>query len=120
MAEREEGFTLLELLVALALFSLAALALVKLQGVSVRTAADLDTRLLAETVARNLAVELSSDPHAPALGEASGVERNGGRDWRWTRATSTGPDARLVRIDLRVQGEPGTSPALLTILRPAG
>ncbi|WP_278988420.1 type IV pilus modification PilV family protein, partial [Sphingobium yanoikuyae] len=38
----EHGFTLLEMLVALAVFSLAALALVRLQGVTLRTAADLD------------------------------------------------------------------------------
>lgn len=120
MAERQSGFTLLELLVALAVFSLAALALVKVQGVSVRTAADLDTRMLAETVARNLSVELTSDPHAPALGRADGVVENGGRRWRWTRIASAAEDARLVRLDIRVEGEDGGSPALLTILRPAG
>ena len=42
MADRarqgEGGFTLLEMLVALAVFSLAALALVRLQGVTLRTA----------------------------------------------------------------------------------
>ena len=120
MAEREAGFTLLELLVALALFSLAALALVKLQGVSVRTTADLDSRMLAETVARNISVELTSDPHAPPLGQADGMVENGGRRWHWSRTTIAGPDARLVRVDIRVTGEAGTSPALLSILRPAG
>ncbi len=42
----EHGFTLLEMLVALAVFSLAALALVRLQGVTLRTAADLDSKAL--------------------------------------------------------------------------
>ena len=39
MRSAEHGFTLLEMLVALAVFSLAALALVRLQGVTLRTAA---------------------------------------------------------------------------------
>ena len=58
----ERGFTLLEMLVALAVFSLAALALVRLQGVTLRTAADLDSKALGQIVARNLMVDVQSDP----------------------------------------------------------
>jgi len=115
--KRTNGFTLIETLVALAVFGLAALALLKLQGVTLRTAADLDQRALAETVARNLAVEVLSDPAAPVIGESEGVVTNGGRAWRWTRTVARTGDARLLRVDFIVRGASGTSPAVLTVVR---
>jgi len=114
---RARGFTLIEMLVALAVFSLAALALLKLQGVTLRTAADLDHRAVAETVARNLAVDVLSDPAAPSIGESAGVLANGGRTWRWTRVVSRAGDVRLLRIDFTVRGAIGASPVVLTVVR---
>ena len=52
----ERGFTLLEMMVALAVFSLAALALLRLEGATVRQTGELDERMLAQLVARNLAL----------------------------------------------------------------
>ena len=113
----ERGFTLIEMLVALAVLSLAALALLKLQGVTLRTAADLDQRMVAETVARNLAVEVLTDPAPPAAGQSDGTLTNGGRVWNWSRTVSRAGDPRLLRIDFVVRGAPGTSPAALTVVR---
>src|SRR3546814_3358742 len=54
VARHETGFTLLEMLVALAVFSLAALALIRLQSVTLHTAAGLDGKTLGQIVAHNL------------------------------------------------------------------
>lgn len=67
----ERGFTLLEMLVALAVFSLAALALLRLEGATVRQTGQLDERMMAQLVARNLAVETLTDPAPPALGAST-------------------------------------------------
>lgn len=115
----QRGFTLIELLVALAVFGLAALALLRLQGVTLRTAADLDRRALAGVVARNLLVETLSDPAAPALGEAGGVVENGGRRLAWTRTVVRDGDPRFVSVTIGVGAAPGASPAVLSVLRPA-
>ncbi|MEJ7926640.1 type II secretion system minor pseudopilin GspI [Sphingobium sp. AN641] len=111
----ERGFTLLELLVALAVFSLAALALVRLQAVTLRTAADLDSKALAQIVARNLMVEWRTDPQPPVLGDTQGMVENGGRQWHWTRAVKRTDDARLMQVDVAVQGASG-SPAVLSFV----
>lgn len=116
---RHEGFTLVEVLVALAIFSLAALALLRLQGSAISTAARLDDKTLAAIVAQNQAVEAMIDALPPAFGSASGVERNGGRDWRWTRETLRTPDPRLQRIEIRVAGPDGDTAAALTLVRRA-
>ena len=114
------GFTLLEIMVALAIFSLAALAMVRLQGYSVRSTANLGDSGMAWQVARNVAVEILSNPAPPTLGETGGEEVNGGQEWRWTATTSKTDDARLVRVDIAVAGTGNAAlrKAQLTIARP--
>lgn len=113
----ERGFTLLEMLVALAVFSLAALALVRLQGVTLRTAADLDSKALGQIVARNLMVDVQSDPVPPSVGEEAGDVENGGRRWHWSRTVKPTDDQRLLQVDLTVDGQPGASPVVLSFVR---
>ncbi|MGB5076364.1 MAG: type II secretion system minor pseudopilin GspI [Sphingorhabdus sp.] len=114
------GFTLLEIMVALAIFSLAALAMVRLQGYSVRSTSSLGDSSMAWQVARNAAVDILSDPAPPTLGETGGEELNGGQIWRWKALTSKTDDARLVKIDISVTGTGNAQlrRAQLTIARP--
>jgi general secretion pathway protein I len=114
------GFTLLEIMVALAIFSLAALAMVRLQGYSVRSTSQLGESGLAWQVARNVAVEILSSPSSPTLGETGGDELNGGQNWRWTATTRKTDDARLVLVDIKVTGTgiANARKAQLTIARP--
>jgi general secretion pathway protein I len=112
-----EGFTLLEMLVALTIFAIAGLALVRLQAVSARTSADLRLRTLTQIVARNLMVERLTDPKAPPLGTSEGTTENDGRIWRWSQQVETADDERLIIVSIRVDGGAGQSPAVLTFGR---
>ncbi len=114
----QAGFTLLEMLVALAIFSLAGLAVVRLQAVSARSAFDLRERTMAQVVARNLMVERLTDPRPPAFGTEKGQISNFGRDWQWQQGTAPLADSRLVAITIRVDAGPGQSPAILSFVRP--
>lgn len=113
----ENGFTLIEMLVALSIFSLAALALLRLGGATAASSASLEEQALAQIVARNIAVETLSDPLPPAFGEAGGEVVNAGRRWRWTRTTGRSPESRIQRIEIRVAGPRAV--AALTIFRRA-
>lgn len=117
MAERDNGFTLIEMMVALAVFSLAALALIRLEGASFRGAATVDRSLLAGIVARNVAVDALTSAKPPALGTAQGDEINGSRNWRWTRTVSpVGDGNRVFRVDVTVADAAGVA-GKLTVLR---
>lgn len=118
-ASRDGGFTLLEMLVALAIFSLAALALVRLQAVSARSTVDLRARTMAEIVARNLMIEGLTDPRPPVLGVSNGVVENAGRQWHWAQQVDKADNDRLLVVTVRVDGGAGQSPAVLTFGRPA-
>jgi general secretion pathway protein I len=114
---REAGFTLVEMLVALAIFSLAALALLRLEGATVSSTARLQEQALAQMVARNLAVEALTDPVPPALGEQRGEAVNAGRRWFWARRTGRSPEPRILQIRIEVTSDRGSDAASLTLFR---
>jgi general secretion pathway protein I len=113
----QSGFTLIEIMVALAVFGLAALALLRLQGTSARSTADIERRALGQIVANNIAVEAMTDPAPPSLGTSSGAETNGGLQWRWTRTVARTADIRIVRIDVGVIGPDGRNGGALSVAR---
>ncbi len=116
----EAGFTLIEMLVALAVFSLAALALIRLQAYTTRNAAELEIRVVAQSVVRNKAVEILTDPRPPALGQTRGQVENGGLTWNWTQDAKLTEDQRFVQVDIMANESASGAPASLTIMRPAG
>lgn len=115
----ELGFTLIEMLVALAIFSLTALALLRLGGATAANSARLTDQALAQIAARNIAVEALTDPEPPAFGTQAGTIVNAGRQWRWVRVTARSPEARIQLITIRVQGVQGPGVANLTVFRRA-
>jgi general secretion pathway protein I len=114
----ENGFTLIEMLVALAIFSLAALALLRLGGATAANSARIQDQNLARIVADNLAAELMTDPAAPPFGSLTGVAVNGGRRWSWTRTVARSPEARIQQIEIVVSElDGGGGRARLTVFR---
>ncbi len=110
------GFTLLELLVALAVFAIAALALLQMEGASISRTADLDQRLLREIVAQNMAAEILTDPAPPAVGSASGTIDNAGRSFQWTRTVAPLADYGVLGITLSVrETTPGATAQAFTL-----
>ncbi|WP_245409634.1 type II secretion system minor pseudopilin GspI [Allosphingosinicella vermicomposti] len=107
------------MLVALAIFSLAALALLRLEGATVATTARLGDQTIAQMVARNIAVETMTDPVPPAFGTESGEVVNGNRRWLWTRVTGRSPEARIQQIEIEVRSPTGPEAARMTIFRDA-
>lgn len=118
MMRRDAGFTLLEMLVAMSILSLAALALVRLDAFTSRSTANLSAKSLAQIVADNHAVDLLSAASAPTVGTASSSISNGGVSWQVITSVARTADPELLRIDIRVSGADGVS-AQLTTIRPA-
>jgi general secretion pathway protein I len=115
----EQGFTLLEMVVALAIFALAGLALLRLEGATLMQSAQLADRALGQTVARNLAVEILSDPALPSFGTSNGQVVNAGKEWRWTREVTRTDDIRIARVDIVVTDAAGRPAGRLSLAKAA-
>lgn len=97
----DAGFSLIELMVALAVFALTVLALLNLAGENTRSAVVIEESVLAGVVADNRAVEAMLA--APAQLAAEGREQAGDRGWRWARTVSATESDGIVRIDIQVR-----------------
>lgn len=95
------GFTLIEVLIALAVVALALLALARAASVQVQTFDALRERTLAGWVAANVLADTRVAAVA-ATGRSDGRVTLGGRDWRWRRDVERTPDADILRIDIQV------------------
>ena len=115
----ERGFTLIEMLVALAVFSIAALALLRLNAFALTQTAELETRSIGAIVAQNRAAEVLTDPGPLTLGTAVTAVTNGGRDWRVEVAATPLGDGRVARVDVRAVPVAGGSLSVLTVVRAA-
>lgn len=118
-ATDQSGFTLLEMLVALAILSIAALALVRLDAFTVRSTTDLDTRMIARIVAANAAADALTDPAPPTIGQSRSSITNGGIVWTINQQVTATADPSVLRIEIRVTAPDGT-PARLTTVRVTG
>lgn len=103
------GFTLLEMMVALAIFALAALSLMKLQSFTLANAAEVEGRAMAELTLQNQLAELLTNPAPLAAGASEGTLENGGQRWRWRANITPSVEPGVLRIDLSVEAAGGGS-----------
>jgi general secretion pathway protein I len=98
----EAGFSLLEVVVAIAVFSLGALATLNVLSESGRNATADEAGLIAGIVAENRIAEAIA-ARTPPQGSGRGIERAMGRDWEWELAVSPSTEPRIMRIDVKVR-----------------
>lgn len=101
----KNGFSLIEVMVALAIFGMAAVALVRLSGLSLAGAVHLADRQHAATVARNQTLDAILSPAPPTADQ--GRERAGLRDWPWQRRVLPGPVPRTAIVVVEVRSDAG-------------
>lgn len=98
---REQGFTLIEVLVALAILAVALTAALRASAAATDSAAEFRQRLLAVWVAENRLAEYSFGLW-PEVGEHEGIAEQAGARYRWRESVTATTNAGLRRVDVRV------------------
>jgi len=99
---RRRGFSLLEVLIALAVISIAVLALSQSGGQAPRHYLQLQTQAEALWVAENVVTGLRIDERFPVIGTRSGSQRMGQREWRWQAEIQATADPDIRRAEVSV------------------
>lgn len=96
------GFTLLEVLVALAILAITLSALITASGSYASNASYLKEKTLAQWIAQNKATEYQLDSKFPATGSREGDVNYALQEWRWRVKVSNTDEPRLRRLDVDV------------------
>jgi len=111
---RVSGFTLIEILIALAVLAIALTAAAHSVGAAVDTTVALRERMLARWVAEDRFADLELREEWPALDTREGDAEMGGRKFHWVQETGVTPVAKMRRVEVGVM-LPGGKVALVRL-----
>ena len=101
----QRGFTLLEILVALAILAVALASITSMASNQAVNTAHLRDKTLAHWVALNRIAELQLTAEWPSKGKQQGSEEMGLHEWHWVRTVSDTPDDRVRQVEIAVYRE---------------
>jgi general secretion pathway protein I len=103
---RNRGFTLVEVLVALAIVSIALMAALRAAGQATSASGELRQRLFAGWVAENRLAEHRARGDWLPLGIGRGTQSQGGIDFAWREEVIATPHPAFRRVDVFVSAPP--------------
>lgn len=111
MRRQAAGFTLMEVMIALAILALALAAAIGAAGQGARTAAALTEKTHAQWVAANVIADLRLRQQWPAPGRKEGRAALMGRQWHWEMQVKETDDPALRRVEVAVFADGAKAPA---------
>ncbi|MEW6330100.1 MAG: type II secretion system minor pseudopilin GspI [Pseudomonadota bacterium] len=105
---RQRGFTLVEVLVALAVLAIALTAVMRTMAQAIDATATLRERHVALWVAQNRLAEHQMRRDWPAADTKDGDAELGGEKWFWREQVSTTPEATIRRIEITIRRQAGS------------
>ena len=95
----QRGFTLLEVLIAMAVISIALTAIIKAGSDTTANTAYLKEKTYAHWVAMNRMAELQAEKDWPSVGTDSDTVEIMGQEWEWIQTTTETVDPNLRLYD---------------------
>ncbi|MEE9328527.1 MAG: type II secretion system minor pseudopilin GspI [Parvularculaceae bacterium] len=98
----KDGFTLVEVLVAMAILGTVVISMMALMTSQARTLSDIEEKVFAGIVAENVLAQTMAARQSPNISVTSGEEQLAGRDWAWTQNVTRHEDLPLLQISVVV------------------
>lgn len=105
ISRQAKGFTLLEVLVALAIFAITAAAMMNSIASSLNAQSHMERKVLAHWMAQNIMAETRFLPQWPSVGLSNGDVEMTGHIWYWQRKVEETADPKLRRIEIEIRAE---------------
>jgi general secretion pathway protein I len=102
MAEKQQGFSLIEVLAALGVFSIGAMGLIYLNTHISRSAQHIEARFLAQVIAENVMTDTMTGNEALVIGITTGSEAQRRQKLSWTRTIAPTERADLLLLEISV------------------
>ena len=113
-AKRSRGFTIIEVMVALAIVAFSLTAIAASMGQMIDTANAMRERTYASWIAQNKIAELRLANVLPEVSSSSGEVEYAGTEWAWRAVISETGVENLFRVDVTVS-YPGEDDAIRTV-----
>lgn len=104
-SETQQGFTLLEVMVALLIVAVALGGAVKVIGNAAANTSRMNNKTFANWVALNQIAKLRITNEWPKFGKVKGDDEMAGRKWIWSQESIKTDDDNIRRIELSVWSE---------------
>jgi len=113
---KSAGFTLIEVMLAMAIFAIAGVALISSADTHFRHLSYIETKMMANWVASNQLVEATLDKSWPPKNNKKGKVELAGREWFWMQKVlkTTDQNMKAVSVEIRLDKAKETSLASLT------
>ncbi len=96
------GFTLIEVLIALSILSIALAATMRATAMATTSADEVKLKTYATWVAQNRIAELTARQVFPGSGEQSGEATMAGINFKWQQTTNDTPNIAFRKVDVAV------------------
>ena len=113
----QKGFTLIEVMLAMAVFSIAGIAILGTADTNARNLGYLESKIIANWVASNQLVEVTLDQTWPPKNNNKGKVELAGQEWFWQQKVikTTDSDMRALVMEVRLdEKDPSALTSLMT------
>lgn len=98
-----QGFTLIEVMLAMAIFAIAGVALVSSSNTHFTNLSHLENKMMANWVASNQLVEATLDKSWPPKNNKKGKVELAGREWFWLQKVAKTNDKNMSAVTIEVR-----------------
>lgn len=115
MSRKQTGFTLVEMLLALAVFAYAASSILAVLGQTAKNLSEIETMTFASWIANDRLTELQADATWPPKDKEKGERELAGKQWFWLQRVEKTEDPNLRKVEVQIRTDRASQSSIYTL-----